>query len=89
MGRTLATLSEKSVWVVEAECAGDKATWTFDEREVAEWCRDKAQAYYMARCPSCGAKDALNMGVNRGTLVEVIVSCAYPECDFAKRIVRM
>ena len=88
MAQTKTDISEKSVWVVEAECSGDKASWTFDDKEVAEWFRDIAQAFYMARCPTCGVKDILNLQVSEGILEEVMVSCGYHDCDFAKRIVR-
>lgn len=88
MSQTKTSMSEKSVWVVEAECSGEKASWTFEDKEVAEWFRDTAQAHYMARCPSCGVKDVLNLQVSVDVLDEVIVSCGYDACDFAKRIVR-
>ena len=65
-----------------------KASWQFDEREVAEWFRDVAAKYYYARCPSCEQKDMLGLQVSVGILTEVIVSCGFFDCDFAKRIVR-
>ena len=79
---------ERSIWVVEAECSGDKESWAFADKEVAEWFRDTAQTYFMARCPTCGVKDVLNVHLSGGILTEVIVSCGYHDCDFAKRIVR-
>ncbi len=90
MGQTKTSMSEKSVWVVEAQCSGDKASWAFKDKEVAEWFRDIAQAHYLARCPSCGVKDILNLRVSEDMFeqVQVIVSCGYDDCDFAKRIVR-
>lgn len=88
MAQTKTDILKKSVWVVEAECSGDKASWTFDDREVAEWFRDIAQESYMARCPTCGIKDILNLQVSVGILEEVIVSYSYYDCNFAKRIVR-
>ena len=42
----------------------------------------------MARCPTCGVKDVLNLQVSVDILQEVIVFCGYDDCDFAKRIVR-
>lgn len=88
MAQIKTDISKKSVWVVEAECSGDKASWTFDDKDVAEWFRDIAQDSYRARCPTCGAKDILNLQVSVGILEEVIVSCGYYDCEFAKRIVR-
>ena len=88
MARTTTNLLEKSVWVVEAECLDERASWTFKDKEVAEWFCDIAQTHYMARCPSCGVKDVLNLQVSVGILEEVLVSCGYHDCDFAKRIVR-
>ena len=88
MAQTKTNVSEKSVWVVEAECSGDKASWTFDDKDVAEWFRETAQTFYMARCPTCGAKDVLNLQVSMGVFEEVLVSCGYHDCDFVKRIVR-
>jgi Zn ribbon nucleic-acid-binding protein len=88
MAQTKTSISEKPVWIVEAECSGDKASWTFEDKDVAEWFRDTAQAHYMARCPSCGVKDVLNLQVSVDILEEVIVSCGYSDCNFAKRIVR-
>ena len=88
MARTKTSISEKSVWVVEAECSGDKASWTFDDKDVAEWLREVAQEFYMARCPTCGVKDVLNLQVSMEIFEEVMVSCGYHDCDFAKRIVR-
>jgi Zn ribbon nucleic-acid-binding protein len=63
-------------------------SWTFDDKEVAEWFRDIAQEYYMARCPTCLTKDVLNLQVTVDVLPEVMVSCGYYDCEFAKRIVR-
>ena len=88
MAQTKTSMSEKLMWFVEAECSGEKASWTFEDEEVAEWFRDTAQAHYMGRCPSCGVKDVLNLQVSVGILEEVIVSCGWADCDFAKRIVR-
>ena len=88
MAQTKTSISEKSVWVVEAECSGDKASWTFDDKELAEWFRDTAQAFYMARCPTCGVKDVLNLEVSVDIVAKIIVSCGWHDCDFAKRIVR-
>ena len=88
MAQTKTSISEKSMWVVEAECSGDKASWMFDDKDVAGWFRDTAQTFYMARCPTCGVKDVLNLQVSVEVLEEVIVSCGYYDCDFAKRIVR-
>lgn len=88
MAQTKTSISEKSIWVVEAECSTEKASWAFEDKEVAEWFRDTAQAHYMARCPSCGLKDVLNLQVSMDNSGEVIVSCGYYDCDFAKRIVR-
>ncbi|MCY4460623.1 MAG: hypothetical protein OXC26_09570 [Albidovulum sp.] len=88
MAHTKTGMSEKSVWVVAAECSGDKTSWTFDDKEVAEWFHDTAQAFYMARCPTCGKKDILNLEVSVDIVAEVIVSCGWNDCDFAKRIVR-
>lgn len=88
MAQTKTSMSEKTVWVVEAECSGEKASWTFEDKEVAEWFRDTAQTFYMARCPTCGVKDVLNLQVRVDILEEVVVSCGYDDCDFAKRIVR-
>lgn len=88
MAQTRTDVSKKSVWVVNAECSATKASWTFDDKEVAQWFRDIAEKFYMARCPSCGVKDVLNLQVSVGGLEEVIVSCGYDVCDFAKRMVR-
>ena len=63
-------------------------SWTFGDKEVAEWFRDIAQEYYMARCPTCLTKDVLNLQVNVGVLTEAMVSCGCRDCEFAKRVVR-
>ena len=88
MAQTKTDISERSIWVVEAACSGDKQSWAFANKEVAEWFRDTAQDYYMARCPTCGLKDVLNVQVSGGILTEAMVSCGNYDCDFAKRIVR-
>lgn len=88
MGQTKVGVSEKVVYVVEAECSGEKASWTFNDKGEAMWVRDVVQEFYMARCPTCLETDILGMQVSDGMLTEVIVSCGNFDCEFAKRIVR-
>ena len=89
MAATRTQIREKSVWVVQAECSGETQSWTFDDKEVAEWFCDVAAEYYMARCPNCEIKDILGMDVTEDIpSAVVIVSCGFHDCDFAKRIVR-
>ena len=90
MGATWVAIREKTIWVVEADRSDkrESASWRFDDEEVAEWFRKIASQYYMARCPTCETKDILGVELSVDLIPEVIVSCGFDDCEFAKRIVR-
>ena len=92
MSATKVALREQTIWVVEADCSGERQAWRFDDKAVAEWVRDIARQYYLARCPTCGINDMLEMQVgvrdNPAGDAVVFVWCGFHDCEFAKRIVR-
>ena len=93
MRATKVALREQTIWVVEADRSGERQSWQFDDKGVAEWVRDIARQYYLARCPTCGINDMLEMEVGvrndpAGSAV-VFVWCGFHDCEFAKRIVRI
>ena len=92
MSGTNVALREQTIWSVEADRSGERQSWRFDDKGVAEWVRDIARQYYLARCPTCGINDMLEMEVGvrddpAGSAV-VFVWCGFHDCEFAKRIVR-
>ena len=82
-------IKSRSILVVEAKCLDESGSWSFDDKEDAEWFREIVQEYWNARCPKCGVKNILGLDVHgdQPSGWEVLVSCGYHTCSFAKRIV--
>ena len=82
-------IKSRPIWTVEAKCLDELGSWSFNDKEDAEWFREIVQEYWNARCPKCGVKNILGLDVNgdRSSGWVVLVSCGFHTCSFAKRIV--
>ena len=83
MARTNVRVDKTSTWTVEAKCLEHVSRWTFEDRGEARWFAEIARGWYCARCPTCATRDATNLTLRQ---FDVIVSCGWSDCDFAKRI---
>ena len=89
MAATTVNIRREHVWIVEAKCSDYHARWQFGDEESAQWFHNVANDWYCARCPTCGVKDIVNVALDTSdSVMEVIVSCGWHDCDFAKKIVR-